>query len=299
MSTEDSNKSKATIKLLVETDAEDYDIADNVIVNDDATMIKHESQGMATDKVRSINIKERLKAANMLVPGSKLGLEFQDQYRKIKRPLLSNAFGKTASLVERGNLILVTSSIPGEGKTFSSINLALSIAQEKDKTVLLVDCDVAMQGVSRMLGIDRTEGLVDVLQGSRMSVGDVLLQSDISNLRLLSAGKQDEYVTELLTSDRMSELVNEIVSRYGDRVIILDAPPLLATPQTQILAGLVGQVVFVIETGKTSQSLVQDAIELIPEEKAVGLIMNKNEGLTGMAGYNYGYYGHYGVKEAE
>lgn len=238
----------------------------------------------------TVKILSRLLAKNMLVPGSNLGPHFQDDYRRIKRPLVSNACGRNKSMVDRGNLILVTSSVPGEGKTHTSLNLALSIANEKDNTVLLVDCDVAKRGVSRMLGLEKVSGLVDVLESDDMTIGDVMLQTDIPNLRFVSAGKQHEYVTELLTSQRMVEVINEIASRYKDRIIIFDGPPLLATPQSQVLAGLVGQVVFVIEAGKTPQSLVEEALELIPEEQATGLVINKYEGLTGRTGYYYGYY---------
>ena len=194
-------------------------------------------------------------------------------------------------MVKRGNLILVTSSLPGEGKTYTATNLALSIAQEMDTTVLLVDCDVSRHGVSRLLGIENMSGLVDVLAGDEKTVGDVMLQTDIPTLSVMSAGKQHEYVTELLASERMAALVNEISRRYSDRIIIFDGPPLLPTPQTQVLAGLVGQVVFVIEAGKTPQALVEEALEMIPEEQATGLVLNKNEGLSGRGSYYYGYYG--------
>jgi len=236
-----------------------------------------------------VPIHERLKAADMLVPGSKLGPDFSDEYRRIKRPLLSNAFGKSAALVERGNLILVTSSIPGEGKTYTAVNLALSIANERDHTVLLVDCDVVKKGLSHMLGIANRPGLIDVLQGESSTIGDVLLRTDIPQLSVLSAGCQHEYVTELLASQRMSSLVNEMVSRYDDRIIIFDAPPLLPTPQTHVLAELVGQVVFVIEAGITPQSVVEEAQLMIPADKATGVVMNKSEGMTGRNGYYYGY----------
>ncbi|NOZ37670.1 MAG: AAA family ATPase [Gammaproteobacteria bacterium] len=240
---------------------------------------------------RTVNILEKLVAANMLVPGSNLDREIQDDYRRIKRPLVSNACGREKRMVDSGNLLLVTSSVPGEGKTYTSVNLALSISQEMDNTVLLVDCDVAKQGVSRMLGLERVAGLVDVLESEDLAIGDVLLQTDIPNFRVVSAGKQNEYVTELLASQRMSALVKEISRRYADRIIIFDGPPLLSTPQTQVLAKLVGQVVFVIEAGKTPQSLVEEALSLIPEEQATGLIINKSEGLPSRAGYYYGYYG--------
>lgn len=244
----------------------------------------------AVKNVNKVNILERLLDADMLVPGSDLGREIQDDYRRIKRPLVANACGRNKAMVERGNLILVTSSVPGEGKSYTSVNLALSIAQEKDTTVLLVDCDPTKQGTSRMLGLENICGLMDVLESDNLSIADVLMQTDIENLRVVSAGRQSEYVAELLASHRMSDLVDEIVSRYSDRVIIFDGPPMLPTPQTQILAGLVGQVVFVVEAGKTPQALVNDALEMIPDEQATGLVLNKNEGQSSR-GYYYGYYG--------
>ena len=242
-----------------------------------------------------VNILGRLLSSNMLVPGSNLDREIQDEYRRIKRPLVSNAVGRNKLLVNRGNLILVTSAIPGEGKSYTSVNLALSIAHEMDTTVLLVDCDIAKQGVSRALGLEGVSGLVDVLEDDSLSIGDVMLHTDIPKLRVVSAGKnQHEYVAELLASQRMADLVDELASRYSDRIIIIDGPPLLPTPQTQIIAGLVGQVVFVIEAGKTPQALVTEALELIPEEQATGLVLNKNVGLSSRSHYGYGYgYGYY------
>ena len=237
-----------------------------------------------------VYIEEILRKNNMLVQGSGLGPVFADEYRRIKRPLLSNAFGKSASLLEKGNLILVTSSIPGEGKTHTAINLALSMAYEQDHTVLLIDCDVTRCGTSRMLGIDDKPGLVDILENSDFSVGDAILRTDIPTLSLISAGKQHDFVTEKLASHRMSELVSEIGERYDDRVIIFYGPPLLPTPQTQVLTSLVGQVVFVIEAGKTPQEVVEEALNMISEEQATGLVMNKTEGISARSGYYYGYY---------
>ncbi|MDX2505275.1 MAG: XrtA-associated tyrosine autokinase [Gammaproteobacteria bacterium] len=302
MSTGNKEQSATTITQLVESShslnedkiepgISDSTISDNVLKAPDARSCWKEESGEKNKDGKKVTILDRLLAANMLVPGSKLGREIQDDYRRIKRPLVSNACGRNKAMVDRGNLIMVTSSIPGEGKTYSSVNLALSIAQEIDTTVLLVDCDVAKQGLSRMLGLETICGLVDVLENDNLTVGDVMLQTDIPNLRLLSAGKQSEYVAELLASQRMSSIVNEMADRYNDRIIIFDGPPLLPTPQTQILAGLVGQVVFVIEAGKTSQSLVEEALGLIPEEQATGLLLNKNEGLSSRGGYYYGYYG--------
>ena len=114
-------------------------------------------------------IMQSLREQGMLVPNSDLPVEVRHEYRRIKRPLLSNAFGKTASLVDQGNLMMVTSAVPGEGKTYTAINLALAIAQERDTTVLLVDCDVTKQGVSRMLGVEkRRPDFIDLLASDSM-----------------------------------------------------------------------------------------------------------------------------------
>ncbi|MDH5611249.1 MAG: XrtA-associated tyrosine autokinase [Gammaproteobacteria bacterium] len=253
--------------------------------------VSHGNLKSASKAPLSVAVESRLRDANMLVSGSQLGERFSDEYRRIKRPLLANAFGKTASLVEQGNLILVTSSIPGEGKTHTAANLALSMAQEKDHTVLLVDCDVNKHGITRLFGLTDKPGLVDVLESDSLSIGDVMLRTDIPELSIISAGKGNEYVTEMLASQKMFDFVSELASRYDDRVIIFDGPPLLPTPQTQVLAGLVGQIVFVIEAGKTPQMLVREALEMIPREKATNLVVNKSEGMSDRGGYYYGYYG--------
>ena len=248
----------------------------------------------------TVRIMDRLREKDMLVPGSSLGPEIRGEYRRIKRPLLSNAFGKSAELVDDGNLMLVTSSVPGEGKSYTALNLALSIAQERDHTVLLIDADVTKQGVSRMLGIERRRpDLTDLLTSEDLSVGKAMLRTDVPGLVLLPAGKPHEYITEMVASQRMSRLVNELANRYSDRVIIFDGPPLLSTPEAPILAGLVGQVVFVIEAGKTPHAIVEDALGMLPKEKAIGLVLNKSESISNRGGYYYNYYAAYGDRSEE
>jgi protein-tyrosine kinase len=245
----------------------------------------------------TVKILGRLRERGMLVPGSKLSGENKNEYRRIKRPLLSNAFGKTAPLVDHGNLIMVTSSVTGEGKTYMAVNLALAVAQERDHTVLLVDCDVTKQGASRLLGVEkRRPDFTDLLASETSSVADALLRTDVPGLVLLPAGRPHEFITEMIASQRMARLVKELGSRYSDRLLIFDAPPLLATPETQVLAGLVGQVVFVIEAGKTPHSIVEEALQMIPKEKAIGLVLNKSESLSSRGGYYYNYYTPYGEK---
>lgn len=246
----------------------------------------------------SVEIVDNLLENNMLVPGSDIDREVVDQYRKIKRPLISNAFGKTASLVDKGNLIMVTSSVPGEGKTYTAINLALSMVREQDNTVLLVDADVTKKGSSRLLGTRLKPGITDVLEDEYVEIGDVILRTDIPQLSLLPAGKHHEDMAELLASNRMASMVEELSTRYSDRIIVFDAPPVLSTPQTQILAGLVGQIVFVVEAGSTPHAVVDDALDMLPEEKPIGLVLNKAVSVSNKGGYYYGYYTPYG-DEAE
>ena len=253
-------------------------------------------QTSTTGNVASnVKIMERLRRNGMLVPGSSMSADIRSEYRRIKRPLLSNAFGKTASLVDMGNVIMVTSSVPGEGKSYTSTNLALAFAQERDHTVLLIDCDVTKQGVSRLLGVERRRpDLTDLLANDNMSVGETLLNTDVPGLVLLPAGKPNEYITEMVASQRMARVIEEIATRYNDRIVVMDAPPLISTPEAQVLAGLVGQIVFVIEAGKTPYSIVQDAIEMLPEDKAIGVVLNKSESISNRGGYYYNYYKSYG-----
>jgi receptor protein-tyrosine kinase len=281
MSLENSNQAPTTISRLVETKGGNS--TDNAGSND---RVNGSGAAFAGKEKITIKVVDRLRAMNMLVPGSAIGNEIKDDYRRIKRPLVSNAIGQNRLAIERGNLLLVTSAVPGEGKTYTAVNLALSIANEMDTTVLLVDCDVAKQSVSRLLGLEKIRGLVDVLENDDLSIGDVIVQTDVPTLRVISAGKQHEYVNELLASRRMIDFIDEIGDRYSDRIIIFDSPPMLSAPQTQVLSSLVGQVVFVVEAGKTAQASVEEALGLIPKTTVTGIVLNKNEGLSGDDGYS-------------
>lgn len=291
MSFNEKEQKKATIAELVSIEKDSSDTSSRFFKESQKNGSVHNN---ANSNI--FPVLERLRAANMLVSGGHLEDVFFDEYRRVKRPLLSNAFGKTAQCVDKGNLILLTSSIPGEGKSFSSVNLALSIAQERDHTVLLIDCDVTRQGTSALLGVSEKPGLVELLESDDLDVGDVILRTDIPKLCLISAGKQNEFVTELLASQRMVELVDELGSRYQDRIIIFDGPPIMSTPQALVMTGLVGQIVFVIEAGKTPQTVVVEALSMIPKEHATGLLLNKNSGVSPRSRH-YGHYGHYGINK--
>lgn len=151
-----------------------------------------------------------------------------EEFRIIKRSLLLNAFPKGDKNDDKNNnVILVTSSNPSEGKTFCTINLALSIATEQDVTVLLVDADFSKPEILNRLGIKGGRGLMDVVADGNMDVGDCLVRTNIPNLVLLPAGRQHNLTTELLASERMESMVNEISTRYKDRIVIFDRRPFL------------------------------------------------------------------------
>lgn len=235
---------------------------------------------------------ERLRQAGMVVPDSTRS-KIKEEYRHIKRPLLMNAAGKGTSVLKHANLIMVTSSHPGEGKTFTAANLALSIAAERDKTVLLVDADVVRPSLGNLLGFSAEKGLVDHLIDPTLDVGDLLIKTELPTLTILPAGTPHHLSTELLASTAMQQLTNELSSRYSDRIVIFDSPPLLPTTESCVLAHLMGQIVIVVEAERTTRSDVRESLERLGAlpETAVGFVLNKtrHEMDPGYYGYGYGY----------
>jgi receptor protein-tyrosine kinase len=247
----------------------------------------------ASTNTVSINL-GRLKTAGFVTPDAER-TEIAEEFRLIKRPLLTNALSQGMDAVPRGNMIMVTSSLPGEGKTFCTINLALSIAMELDRTVLLVDADVAKPKLLQYLGVRAEKGLLDVLRGHSAGMSDVLLKTNIEKLTLLPAGKSYKHATELLASDAMNTLIEDMASRYSDRIVIFDSPPLLATSEASVLASHMGQIVMVVEANKTPQAAVREAIGQIEDSGAViSMLLNKITGTKGGGYYGYGY-GKYGT----
>lgn len=233
---------------------------------------------------------ERLSRLNFVANAQERKL-ISEEYRVIKRKLINNAFGPLSSTMKNSNLILVTSTRPGEGKTFTSVNLALSIALEQDKTVLLIDADVLRPNVSRTLDISVPVGLTDYLSSDSIDVSDIMFSTSVERLKLIAAGRPHHLSTELLASDKMAALVNDFASRYPDRIVIFDAPPLLGVNETAVLASMCGQSVVVVEENKTNLNELEKAISLLPPDLAVGFVINKaNRSSDKGYGYGYGYY---------
>ncbi len=214
-----------------------------------------------------------------------------EDFRIIKRPLLKRAFAERVPGENPANLIMLTSSLPGEGKTYCAINLAMSIAMELDHTVLLVDADVARPSVLRTLGLPAQRGLMDLLVDDKLDVSDVLLRTNVDTLSILAAGTSTPRATELLASSTMTSLVQEIANRYPDRVVIFDSPPLLLTSEARALASHMGQIVVVVESQKTTQHAVGEALRQLEGCPNVNLIYNKTRDIPGIEetyDYHYG-----------
>jgi protein-tyrosine kinase len=212
-----------------------------------------------------------------------------EDFRIIKRPLIKRAFSPRSDTDKPGNLIMITSSLAGEGKTFCSINLAMSIAMEIDHTVLLVDADVARPSVLRTLGLPPQRGLMDVLLDEKLDVADVMLRTNVDTLSILPAGTSNSRATELLASQTMSSLVFEIANRYSDRIIIFDSPPLLLTSEAHVLANHMGQIVVVVESETTTQHAVKESLRQLEGCSNVNLIFNKTREFAGSESYDYHY----------
>src|SRR6185295_9460683 len=188
------------------------------------------------------------------------------------------------------NLVMVTSPLANEGKTFCTINLAISMAMEMERTVLLVDADVAKPSVPSVLGLKMERGLMDVLFQEGAYLSDVLCRTNIEKLTLLPAGKARHQATEMLASDAMGALLTEMAERYSDRIIIFDSPPLLAASESSVLATRMGQIVMVVEAGKTTEAALKESLTRIESCRNVGLLLNKVESAgLGLGGYGYGY----------
>jgi protein-tyrosine kinase len=225
------------------------------------------------------------------------GRQFAAQYREITRPLIEAALsGKAGDTSREPQLIMVTSALPGDGKTFISINLALSMARERDVSVLLVDADVQTSRVSEVFGLKPERGLLDALLDETIDVESLIRRTNLPGLCLLPSGRPVESATELLSSKRMQHIARSLIARDPRRIVLLDSSPLLITSEARALIKFAGQVVLVIRADKTPRRAVQDAVNLFDGHQAVGFVLNQTP--TGLTKGYYGY-GYYGTEEGD
>lgn len=252
-----------------------------------ASKQKPENKGLDVSAQIKLDL-EHLADQGIIIPSEERSV-LNEEYRKIKQPLINNIKGKSAQVIDRANLIQVTSSIPGEGKTFTAINLAMAISREFDNTVLLVDADLLRPSLNDVLAFNEKRGLSDYLSGKVNNLADVLLTTNIPKLTLLPAGTQHHLTSELFSSELMDNLFLELSERYSDRIIIIDSPPVLRTNEANILAKKVGQIVFVIEQNRTTQAEVKNALAHFDNNSVIGIVMNKSRS-NDSSDYGYGYY---------
>jgi receptor protein-tyrosine kinase len=234
-----------------------------------------QNQTVAPPAGKTVRLDFRALRQNGLITPDNMTSAISNEFRGIKRRLLQKVRDpQTRAAVS--NLIMVTSSLPGEGKTFSSINLALSLAAERGLQVLLIDADVIRPSVGNMFVAPPAEGLTDLLTGKVPHVSDVLHRcSDIPNLAVIFAGNPSANTPELISSGKMANLCKELSARYPDRVIVLDTPPVLASAEPAILASYVHHLIMVVAADQTDRHQLRKSLEAVASCQSVSLLFNK------------------------
>ena len=236
--------------------------------------------------------RERLAANNFIVPGGSVtGLS--EEFRIVKRQLLLAARGgKGVDAIEHGERILICSAHPNEGKTFCAINLALSMASEKDNRVLLVDADFAKPSVLSTLGIENSPGFMDALADPTSDAEKFIIETDVEGLSILPAGAQTNQDTEYLAASRTATIIDQLTRNDPSRIIIFDSPPALAASPASVLALHVGQTLMVVQADETTDSALRDALSLLSGCGYVQLLLNRTKfSPTGRKFGNYYGYG--------
>ena len=229
-----------------------------------------------------------LRAAGLLPPEADMPM-LARQYRKIKQPLIARAVGRGVPRAPKGYLVMIASAMSGEGKTFTAVNLALSMALEKDVKVLLVDADVAKPNLSQVLGLGKAQGLLDVLRQPELDVESLIHPTDLPTLAVLPAGTGAHEATELLASARMGRLTEILGESDKRRIVVFDSAPLLQTTESVALARVVGEVVVVVRAESTPQPVLLDALKVIEGHTSVSLVLNQSVRTADSAYYYYGY----------
>ncbi len=231
----------------------------------------------------------------MIVPDAPRNL-LSEEYRAIKRRILTAIDIQGLSGENGSNTIMVTSCVSGEGKTFSALNLAISIAMERDREVLFVDADITNPVAGTRLGFNTNQaGLTDLLKDNRLKVDNMVWQSSIPGLKFLPAGTVQKNVTELLSSRNMVQLTRSLSQQNPDRVVVVDTAPILLTSESSVVADLAGQIVFVVAAETTTKAMVSDALKILNDHSRIGFLLNKTRKKQS-SGYGYGYGYGYGQR---
>ncbi len=231
----------------------------------------------------------------MIVPGAPVG-PLAEEFRLVKRHLLGlKRLIAEGAHPDRARTILVCSARPGDGKTFCAINLALSIAAERDTEVLLVDADFAKPDVCKQLGLPDGRGLLDALDDGAVDPEELVIQTDVPGLAVLSAGTRTSADTELLASAQTRTVIARLLAANPRRVVLFDSPPALAASPASVLATQVGQVMLVVRADRTGDGELREAVSLLDGCEHIELLLNAVQFVPG--GRRFGSY--YGQEEAE
>ena len=198
-----------------------------------------------------------------------------EEYRIVKREIIRSIDGTAGRPpIPRGHRVLVASANPGDGKSFTAINLALSLAAETDHEVLLVDADFAKPSVVKMLGLEDGPGLMDVLADASLSLSDCIIQTDLAGLKVLPAGRATNRDTELIASARTESVLAQLEAGAPGRIVIFDSPPVLAASPASVLAAHVGQLILVVRADVTTEASLRDAVGLLASCPHIQLLLN-------------------------
>ena len=233
--------------------------------------------------------------ARGLLPPEDMAKRMREEFRRIKWPLLDVALRRTPSQIERPNLIMITSSVPSEGKTFCSFNLALSMAREQDCAILLIDADMAKPKLTSSLGLAESPGLSEYLSGTQLQLQDVVWKTNLDRIYFLPSGAPTAAGPELIAGQRMQQLIAELSTLPNGFIVLFDSPPLLATSDARVLSRLVGQTALVVKADSTPRDAVTEAIGLVNKSTALGVVLTQNSGSFGSQ--YYGEYYQYGDVE--
>ncbi len=232
-----------------------------------------------------------LAEAGLIVPGAPPS-PLSEEFRIVKRQLLLHAFGgRNTAALDKGRLILTCSAQPNEGKTFCTVNLALSMATETDIDVLLVDADVAKPEVLSTLGLPGGPGLMDALADPTIDAESLVIGTNIPGLSVLPAGRQTNHDTELLASSRTPLLIEKLVSRNPRRIVLFDSAPALAASPASVLALHVGQIMLIVRADHTPESDLREALAMLEGNARVQMVLNAvtYHGNSKKFGYYYGF----------
>ena len=232
--------------------------------------------------------REMLAEAGMLVPGGPV-TALAEEFRLVKRQLLTTAADIEKRDPQAARMVLVCSAQPGDGKTFCAINLALSLAAERDLQILLVDADFPKPDILDRLGLPAGQGLLDALGDPAIDVEALVIPTDVPQLSVLPAGKRTHADTELLRSDHAQDVMERLLTADPDRIIIFDSPPALAASPASVLASLVGQTVLVVRADRSSESDLREAVALLDGCDDIQLLLNATTYRA--EGARFGYYG--------